>query len=198
MFGFGKEEKSLDKSRMLAANATLEAIEVLLEERGARWLDVAVSLRPLTGQDDLRVTYYKATVRGHFVKNEGAGSYSAVAEITVLVYRDGRDPKIHDSHHLLIFAGSHRVKWTPKKVEVEFDNPFGDSWWRSSDDLKRLDELDLPVRLENYLYALRIRTLGHLKQWKRGQIVADMDDVSLRAALDIAVENLGVKLKAED
>ena len=183
MFGYHKPAV-LSKKHMAPANLALAAVELLVERR-VSWVDVSVKLI----QRDHNVAQdcssgYCANVRGYFTQEGIENPTCAEAEIYIRLYRDGRSPHVEQGGHKVAVdgRGEYRVRWTPAKIEIlESWKPVGGTWI-SSDDRKLLDELPCePIHSD--LYAVRIRTLGHLKAWTRSQLLeATQDSAVVRGA----------------
>lgn len=214
MFGFGTQKSVvLSQTTCVPLNAVMLVLklhqqlcsaplfkgEVLLK-------DVSIKMTPCSDTVDLEGGQaFKCALKGHY-EAPGIGSRSSYGFCAVIFMRLHQDGGV--APHI-DYQAKHTLTLEYTELEIVFGAPdrlvFAER--RSgkaigpcyrSEDAKQLGELGLPDRLENYLYALRIRTLGHLKAWKRSQIVVDMDDVSLRAALDGSLEKLKIALRAED
>ncbi len=214
MFRFKKQKPVvLSQTNVVPLNATMAVIKAyyalcvapIFNRSEPSLKDVRISIDPSSYETATKGgEVHRCVLKGHY-EADGIGckvNFPFLAEMLVCLYGDGNAPHIAwQGYHRLtlesttltaIFSDTEHFEFATETDERKVVGP-----WHSSDDLKTLNQLGLPVRLENHLYSLRIRTLGQLKQWKRSQIVADMDDVSLRAALDIAVEKLGITLKPE-
>lgn len=173
MFGSKKESQTaLSHRKVFALNAVLAALE-LIEGKRITPRDYAVFQSPLVDASD-RSRIYFTRVAGHYTKGDDKLSSSFTAEASVRFYTN-REPQMNLDSVGVVMIDDHfryRVEWLADgRFRVQKWNHEGlvGGWWYS-DELKRLDELGFSPRLENFLYAQRIRTLGHVLKWTSAQL----------------------------
>jgi hypothetical protein len=123
------------------------------------------------------------------------------AEIFVRLYEDGKTaPRIaYEGWHSLTCENSryHVMFEAPDRFKFAYEKGNGElgSWVYSIDAL-RLDELPCePVHAR--LYTARIRTLGHLKGWKRSQLLQATGDTAVVAGAEEILAKFGYQFKPE-
>lgn len=162
--------------------------------------DVTITMEPFASVVDAEGgKVHLALLDGHYEIDGVTHHFSA--SICVRLYENGNkspsiayeacsDVTINGAKFVVVFEAPDRFRFA-SMVGHEIRGS-----WRHSDEALPLSVLPCEP-IHHILYGFRIRTLGHLKAWKRSQLLKESNDISVVSGAEKILAAFGYQFKPE-